>query len=255
LTSDHGHTEVVDDPKHALASDDEGPPAVLRHAGFRVRAPTLTVSKDADFQAVLAYGGAMAYVYLADRSECGKEGTPCVWAAPPRFEEDVMVAAEAFARAHAGGTGSPRMKGTLDLILARHPKPFREDDEPFQVYADGKLVPIDMYLSEHPHPTYVDVDERLRDLAAGKHGERAGDLLLIAHNGDRDVPTERYYFAKPYRSWHGSPSHQDSDVPLIVANASVPAETIASDVQRVLGSKPRQQKITDLMLGLRYGQK
>ena len=67
---------------------------------------------------------------------------------------------------------------------------------------------------------------RLDELAVGVHGDRAGDILLLAHDGDRDTPEERYYFAAPFRSWHGSPSKQDSEVPLIVANPHVDAAAI-----------------------------
>ena len=78
VTSDHGHTAVVHDDRHALSTgESDDPPAVLRAAGFRVRPFELEVDEDSDFQAVIAYGGAMAYVYLADRSTCSEPGQPC----------------------------------------------------------------------------------------------------------------------------------------------------------------------------------
>ncbi len=164
-----------------------------------------------------------------------------------------MRVADAFARASEDGTGAPALKGTLDLVLARKPRPFADDDAPFEVYDHGELVPVTTYLAAHPHPTYVDVEARLRDLAAGSRGERAGDVLLIAHNGDRDRPEDRYYFAAPYRSWHGSPSRKDSEVPLVVAHPGRSKGEIDALVARVLGPTPKQQKVTDLMLALRYG--
>lgn len=256
VTADHGHTQVVEDDAHALATDMENdPPAVLLHAGFRVRPFQLDVSKDADFQSVLAYQGAMAFVYLADRSTCQEKGKACNWQAPPRYREDVLAAAEAFHAASETGAGAPGMKGTLDLVLAREPRPYGQDDVPFEVYVgEGKTVPVGAYLAEHPHPEYVAVEERLRDLAVGPHGERAGDVLLLAHNGDRGERQDRYYFAAPYQSWHGSPSKKDSEVPLIVANPGEESNAIAARVRSVLGTTPRQQKVTDVLLSLRFGE-
>jgi len=256
VTADHGHTQVVEDERHALSTTQkDDPPQVLVQAGFRVRPFQLDVPRDADFQAVLAYQGAMAFVYVADRSTCMEVGKPCNWERAPRYREDVLAAAEAFRSASDEGLGTPGMKGTLDLVLVREPRPFAEDDLPFQVYVGPEeIVPVGPYLAAHPHPDYVAVDERLGDLAVGKHGERAGDVLLIAHNGDRATPDERYYFAAPYQSWHGSPSRKDSEVPFIVANAREPAASIAARVRMVLGATPRQQKVTDMLLSLRFGE-
>ena len=249
VTADHGHTEVLRDRMHAIAA---GPPDVLRKAGFRIRPFERAVGASDPFSAVLAYGGAMAYVYLADRSKCPGDADPCPWDQPPRYEDDVLVAAEAFARANETGEGAPSLKGTLDMIFVRRPRPVKEVDLPFEVYiGGGKTMQIDDYLRDHPHPTYVAVAARMRDLAVGVHGERAGDLLLLAHNGDRDKAEERYYFAAPYRSWHGSPSRADSEIPLIVAQPKQRASAIGKRVRRVLGEQPSQQKVTDVLLELR----
>jgi predicted AlkP superfamily pyrophosphatase or phosphodiesterase len=253
VTSDHGHTEVVHDDAHALSTKGEHtPPALLRKAGFRVRPFKLDVPEKDDFQAVLAYQGAMAYVYVANRSRCPQENQPCDWRLAPRYEEDVLPAAEAFYRNNEDGALVPEMKGVLDMVLTRRPRPYAEDDLPFEVYVGGgKLVPVEKYLAEHPHPTYVDVAARLRDLGQGPHGERAGDVLLLAHNGDRDTPEQRYYFAEPYHSWHGSPSLKDSDVPLIVARKVGSTAAVRAVALRALGDHPRQQAVTDLLLSLR----
>ncbi len=255
LSADHGHTQVVHDDAHALyTKDDEDPPGVLKRSGFRVRPFTRNVSEKDDFSAVLAYGGAMAYVYLADRSGCPKEKNVCDWKQPPRYEEDVLAAAEAFFKNNEDGALVAPMRGALDMVLTRRPKPFAEIDAPFEVYVGGgKTVPVDAYLKEHPHPTYVSVEPRLHDLAVGVHGERAGDILLLAHNGDRDNPLDRFYFAAPYRSWHGSPSKQDSEIPLIVASPLHASANIGAWVKSVLGDRPFQQKVTDVLLGLRAG--
>ncbi len=249
VTSDHGHTEVVHDDVHALG----GSPAILlKKAGLRPRAFKLEVPKDDDFQAVLAYQGALAYVYLADRSTCPLETNVCDWTRPPRFTEDVLTVADAFYTNNESGAFAPALKGALDMVLTRHPRPYAEDDLPFEVYVGaGKLVPVDQYLAAHPHPTYVDFAARLRELAVGPHGERAGDVLLVAHNGDRAATADRYYFAPPYHSWHGSPSKKDSELPLIVAREGAKADAIRAFVQHAIGEHPHQQKITDLLLALR----
>ena len=251
VVADHGHTEVPHDHTHAMAGTDGGPPQVLRAAGFRLRPFARDVDANDPFSAVLAYGGAMAYVYLADRSQCAGAHDVCPWLRPPRYREDVLAAAEAFWQANEHG---PVMKGTLDMILVREPRQVQDIDLPFQVYVGGgRAVPVEQYLREHPHPTYVQFAARLRELAVGVHGERAGDVLLIAHDGDVADAGERYYFAAPYHSWHGSPSRDDSEIPLIVANRHHTAAEIAPWVKRVLADKPRLYKLTDVMMGLRDG--
>jgi hypothetical protein len=255
VTSDHGHTEVVRDDVHALSMQGaDDPPALLTAAGFRVRPFALEVPDDADFQAVLAYQGAMAFVYVADRSTCQAPGVACDWTRPPRFREDVLAVAEAFHRNDLDGGLVPGMRGTLDMVLTRTPRPVSEDDLAFDVYVgDGRLVPVERYLRAHPRPTYVDLPGRLRDLGAGPHGERAGDVILLAHSGDRELLEERYYFASRYRSWHGSPSRRDSEIPLIVAHPARTTAQLGGLVQQALGDRPSQQKLTDLLLLLREG--
>ncbi len=253
LTSDHGHTEVMSDDRHALAtSGDDDPPALFKKAGYRLRPFKTEVGKSDDFDTVIAYGGATAFVYVADRSTCPKKGTACDWGKPPRYEEDVLPLAELYFRNNADGKLVPALKGTIDMILTRRPKPFAENDDAFEVYVgDGKTVPVARYLEDVPHPTYEEVAPRLEDLGKGPHGERAGDILLITHNGDRATPEERFYFASRYRSWHGSPSRKDSDVPLIVAHARYSSSELAGLVSRVIADRPHQEKVTDLILELR----
>lgn len=256
VTSDHGHTEVLHDDAHALSMNgDDDPPALLRKAGFRVRPFELDVPAAADFDTVLAYQGALAYVYVADRSTCPDAGRPCDWARPPRYRDDVLRVAEAFHQNDHDGALVPAMRGALDMVLVRRPRPVAEDDLPFEVYLGaGRTTSIEAYLRAHPHPTYVDLPARLRDLAVGPHGERAGDVLLLAHNGDRARPEDRFYFAGRYRSWHGSPSRQDSEIPLIVANPKLGADRIDALVRAVLGPAPRQQRLTNLLLTIRNGE-
>jgi hypothetical protein len=250
VTSDHGHTEVVADDEHALGESGDAP-EVLGAVGFRPRPFEREVDDDDPYSAVLVYGGALAYVYLADRSRCPNISDACDWQAPPRYKEDVLIAAEAFYHANVRG---PAMRGTLDMILVREPRAVDEIDLPFEVYVgDGKTMPLERYLAEHPHPSYVDVAERLRELAVGRHGERAGDILLVARNGDRDRREDRYYFASRYHSWHGSPSRADSEIPLIVANRHHRTAEIRAWIDRVLGAHPYSPRLTSILVGLRGG--
>lgn len=254
LVSDHGHTAVLHDAEHALSTDEGGndPPSVLRHAGYRLRPFALETDAGDVSDAVLAYGGAMAYLYLADRSTCGAADAGaggCDWKRPPRFEEDVLPAADAFFEASRTGRGAPGLKGTLDLVLTRRPRAQPEEDLPFEVYVGhGKLEPLGAWLAAHPHPTYVDTERRLRELSVGKLGERAGDVLLLAHNGDREKVEDRYYFAELYRSWHGSPSAQDSEIPLVVAHRRKSGAELARFVRDALGDRPRQCDVAKIML-------
>ncbi len=254
LTSDHGHTEVVEDDAHALQTEGPNyPPVVFGKLGFRLRPFKVDVS-GRDYDAVLCYGGAMAYVYLADRSKCAprKGERECNWNEPPRWSEDVIPVADAFYKNNIDGSLASGMKGTLDMVLTRRPARPGTTPASFEVYVgEGKTVPIETYLAETPHPTYVAVARRLRDLAVGPHGDRAGDVVLIAHNGDRESPDDRYYFASRYRSWHGSPSRRDSSIPLIVAHAKRSPSELKARTKRILGGEPYQQKLTDLLLDLR----
>ena len=251
VTADHGHTQVLHDDAHAIDTSDSDAPGVLKSLGFHIRPFKREVASSDPYNAVLAYGGAMGFVYLADRSRCTGEH-PCMWIDPPRYKEDVLAVADAFYKNNEDGKAAPGIKGALDMIFVRVAKPVHDIDLPFEVYVGGgKTMTIDAYLETHPHPTYVAVADRMRELAVGPHGERAGDVLLLAHNGDRDKPEDRFYFAAPYRSWHGSPSRQDSEIPLIVANPKRDATSIAGVVEKVLGEHPYQRKITDLIMRLR----
>jgi hypothetical protein len=254
VVSDHGHSEVPHDATTMLSSaDQDAPPAVLSGAGFRLRPLQLNVPDNDDFDAVLAYQGPIAYVYVADRSSCREKGAVCDWSRPPRFREDVLEAARAYFDANRHGRYAPRMKDTLDMILTRRPRPYAEDDLPFEVYAGrGKLVPLKVYLRTHPHPDWVAFESRLRDLAVGRYGERAGDVILVARNGHGTGPEGRYYFSSSRQeSVHGSASKQDSEIVLILAHPGRSAAELESIAGDVFGRDSRSRQVTDLVLLLR----
>ena len=255
LTADHGHTPVLDDDRHSLSTDEEDEPTqLLENLGFRLRDYDVGEDDEPEFQAAVAYQGAFAYIYLADRSTCPDEDDVCSWRAPPRLEEDVLPVARAFYRASATGEGLPALKGTLDLVFAREARRPGEDALPFQIYDGERLVPVGEYLRRHPRPDLLALEERLEDLAAGPFGHRAGDVMLMAQTGIERPIEERYYFSGPYHSWHGSATQQDSNVPVIVGRAGMSAQRIERMVRRLMPVRydgwASHLDFTPLVLGL-----
>ncbi|HEV2146744.1 MAG TPA: alkaline phosphatase family protein [Longimicrobiaceae bacterium] len=246
IVSDHGHTPVLGDDRHALGTDgDDEPPAVLERAGFRVRPAKVATDRD-DFQAVLAYQGAAAYVYLADRSTCPAGGDRCDWSRPPRTAEDLLPAARAFHAASATGAGVPALRGTLDLVLARLP-----GTQELRVFDGAGLVPVREYLARHPRPELLRLEERLRWLTRGPHADRAGDLVLLARTGAERPIEERFYFGEEgYHSWHGGAAAQDSRVPLVVAHPRKTGARIREETRRAVGPNPSHLDFTPLVLEL-----
>jgi predicted AlkP superfamily pyrophosphatase or phosphodiesterase len=251
FVSDHGHTPVLEDDRHALeAEGDDEPPAVLEQVGFRMRPLSLDVAADDDFQAAIAYQGAFAYIYLADRSTCELEDTPCDWSRAPRLREDVLPVVRAFADADRTGAYVPALRGTLDLIFAREPRPPGVDALPFEVWDGTALVPVEEYLANHPRPDLIDLAARLHGLGAGPYGHRAGDVLLLARSGASRPIEDRFYFSGRYRSWHGSPDAQDSHIPLIVARAGTSGAALRDIVTSVVGDAPTQLDVVALIEAL-----
>lgn len=248
FVSDHGHTPVMHDDRHALSVEGEDePPEILRRLGFRLRPFELDTDVDS-FQAVLAYQGAMAYVYLADRSTCAGEKARCNWEVPPRFDEDVLPVVRAFHEVNATGNPIPALRDTLDLVFSREPRPVGQESAPFQVFDGTRLVPIGEYLVAHPRSDLLELEQRLAGLAVGPHGDRAGDVLLLAKSGLERPVSDRYYFSHPYSSWHGSPAAQDSEVPLVVARPRGDGAAIAGRVREVVRGKPSQLDVVPLVL-------
>lgn len=247
IIADHGHTPVL--RENALGSEGtDTPAAVLRAAGFRTRKFKLEPAPDEqDYQAVFAYQGAMAYVYLADRSTCPAPGKKCDWSKPPRFAAEVVPVVRAFDYVNRTGTPIPRLKGTLDLIFAREPTPAGQPLRPFEIFNGKKLVPIYAYLKAHPRPDLLKLNERMRWLGVGPYGNRAGDIILLARSGLTIPIEQRFYFSGPYRSWHGSPSEQDSHIPLVLACQGRDGEDLQDLVERVARRQPSQLDVTPLV--------
>jgi type I phosphodiesterase/nucleotide pyrophosphatase len=250
VISDHGQIPTLNDNRHELNTDDEKSPfAALKKSGFRVRKPLLTLPNlDTDFQAVFAYQGFMAYVYLADRSTCAEEHQPCDWPRPPRFKEDVLPALEAFYKANHDGEIVPELKGTIDLIFSREPAPTNQAARPFQIFDGQRLVPIGEYLKRNPRPDLIDLERRMQWLGAGPYGHRAGDILLLA-KACTQVPIEqRFYFASiAHHTWHGSACEQDSRIPFILAQAGGNGERMRALTRKFAGEVPTELTMTPLV--------
>jgi Type I phosphodiesterase / nucleotide pyrophosphatase len=252
IIADHGHTPVDKDSRHALGADpDDGLSPVVTKAGFRIRKFKLKLADDEqDFQAVFAYQGAIAYIYLADRSECRNPGAKCDWPRPPRYEQDVMALTRALYKANRTGAPTPKLKGTIDLIFARRPSPPGKDALPYEIFDGKRLVPIADYLAAHPRPDLIDLDKRMRWLSAGPYGNRAGDILLLTVSGLNHPIDQRFYFSGPYHSWHGSASEQDGHIPLVVARAGYPGVKIKELVDKVGGEQPSQLSLVPIVRAL-----
>jgi hypothetical protein len=252
MVADHGHTPVLPDDRHGLGAEgDDEPPQVLRNAGFRTRALRIELDPaEQDYQSVMAYQGAFAYVYLADRSTCPRPGDRCDWKRAPRLEQDVLPVARAFWEAARTGAGVPALRGAIDLVFARPPRAPGEDALPFQVFDGRRLVPVGAYLAANPRPELLDLERRLEGLAAGPYGHRAGDVLLMARTGMHLPVEQRFYFSSSYHSWHGSATQQDSEVPLLVAHPGATGAQVRARVQRAAGERPDQLRITPLVLDL-----
>jgi Type I phosphodiesterase / nucleotide pyrophosphatase len=248
--SDHAHIPTINDESHELGTDEKGSPfAAVAKARFRVRRPSLLLpNRDKDYQAVLAYQGFMAYIYLADRSTCPKDGQHCDWKKPPRFEEDVVPVLEAFYRSNRYGRPVRDLKGKIDLIFARQPVAAGEDALPYEIFDGEDLVRIDDYLIDHPRPELVHLNERIRWLSAGPYGNRAGDILLLPRACMNLPIQQRYYFAAiTHYSWHGSACEQDSHIPFILAQEGGSGRRMRSILRRFGGDSPSEKELTPLV--------
>jgi hypothetical protein len=251
--SDHSHIPTMNDEEHRLGPDDDSSPfKAVAEAGFRVRKASLILGDfDQDFQAVLAYQGSMANIYLADRTTCPDDDDNCDWKKPPRFHEDVIPVLKSLYQSNRRGRPIAGLKGKLDLIFSRQPTPSGTNALPFEIFDGQQLVPIDDYLSENPRPDLPELSQRMRWLGAGPYGNRAGDIVLLP-KACMNVPIEnRYYFAgMTHYSWHGSACEQDGHIPFILAQAKGSGEKMRSIMNKFGGATPSERKMTPLVVSI-----
>jgi hypothetical protein len=168
---------------------------------------------------------------------------------PPRLQEDVLPVARAFYRAGQTGEGASELKGALDLVFVRVPAQYDGRSE-VDVYDGEGLVPIRDYLKRHPRPDLPRLAERMERLMIGPYGSYAGDIVLLAKAGTERPIAERFHFGVPEYSEHGSPSEQDSRVPLLVVDPLRSGSEIRATVRRVLGEEASQRDFTPLVEAL-----
>ena len=250
LVADHGHTEMVSDDEHALGMGGAEAPAarVIAEAGFHVHEPSLGMV-NGTANAVFALQSGAAFLYLSDRSRCGPQ--QCYWGRPPRYQEDVLAAADALVA--ASRDGGP-LTGKVTTVLVREPKPFEEDDLPFVVYlGNGATQPVVEHLRDNPDVSGPELARRLQHLAVGPRGDRAGDVVILARAGK--MPEDRYYFsAKPYHSSHGAAQQTDSVIPLIVAHPERSAAWLEQVVMSHVGETAFAHEVTAVVEAMARGE-
>ncbi len=257
VVADHGHSPSLDDDRHSLGGDGtaDEPVAVLEAAGRRVRPFAVGVDSSA-YDAVMAYNESFAHIFLADPAGCPADTGPCDWQRPARLREDVLAVAGAFDAARRDSASG--MGGTLDLVLARVSDPSGRTSPPFQVYDGGRLVPVADYLAATPRPDLLAFEQRLGWLSDGPLGARAGDVLLMAHDGTAvtasgeivSTPQGRFYFGSPRLSGHGSATARDGLIPLLVAHPRRLGASVRARVVGAVGETPTQLDVTPLVLDL-----
>ncbi len=158
-----------------------------------------------------------------------------------------MPIVQAFHRVNQSGVPVPELKGTIDLIFAREPRPTSESTLPFRIFDGKKLVPIADYLLANPRPDLIRLEERMLGLGAGPYGHRAGDVLLLTHSGLNHPVENRFYFSNVNRSWHGSPTAQDSHIPFVLARRGDSGTKLQGMINRVAGKAPSHLHVVPLL--------
>ncbi len=248
--SDHSHIPTLDKESNELGTGKQDSPfAAVHYAGFRVRKPMLFLPDlDRDYQAVLAYQGFMAYIYLPTRSTCPYEHQRCNWAKPPRYKHDVKPVLRALYRSNRWGHPVPGLKGKIDLIFSRRPARPGKPPGPYKIFDGTDLISIHDYLMDHPRPELVNLEQRMNWLSAGPYGNRAGDILLLSRACMKLPLNKRFYFAAmTHYSWHGSACEQDSHIPFILARAGGSGTEMRSIMRKFGGSAPSERELTPLV--------
>ena len=161
-----------------------------------------------------------------------------------------MTVARAFYEANVNGEGSSGLKGTLDLIFARTPTPTGASALPYMIFDGERLISMEQYLDRHPRPDLIQLERRIKWLSAGPWGNHAGDVLLLSKSGLNRPIEDRYYFSRPYNSWHGSPSLQDSHITFAIANSKSSGRALKATITQIGDSEPSQLDLTPLVLTL-----
>ena len=158
--------------------------------------------------------------------------------------------AMAFHQVSTKGERVPELKDTLDLAFTRQPERPGARARAFGVVQGNRLLSIPEYLQQHPRPDLIRLTERMSWLAEGPYGDHAGDIVLLSHSGLERPIEGRYYFSGRYHSWHGSPSAQDSRVPLVVVHSRRSEADLSKVCTEAIGRSPGVLDITPLITRL-----
>jgi len=198
ITSDHGQAAVTREKEYIITLEMLGEIlAETPGGGYRTFDKKLVRPEDT---AVVCTEAGTAQVHLIDRANGD-------WTRPPRFEEDLLPAAQMFEKHRVGGG-----LGFVDVIMVR-----REFGADYEVFLDGELIPIEKYF-DGKDGEYPDAVRRLR----GINCSRSGDLVVLA-----DYSTGKYYGDKVKAGEHGNLNSADSLIPLVITGPGVQEKTIA----------------------------
>lgn len=196
VVSDHGQIGVIPDDRHSLRLSFP----FDREMGYLFDALGLDVhdlpGEDPHCDAVVACNGGLAHVYLQNRAGH--------WRDKPRFRDDVLPVARAFWDAHETGHYATDLLGALSMVLVRDVERDGWDADYQALTPDGRLLPIERFLSLHPEIKTVEAVNRLKHLASPV----SGDLVLAANYADG------FYFGAPLKGTHGGLHPDDSEAVL-----------------------------------------
>ena len=197
ITSDHGQANVIKDKEHVV---DHGLLGEILGAvpggGFQLAARKIIRPTDTAIGNMEA--GATQF-HLINRKTFD-------WADPPRFEQDVLPAAAAFAPYATGG--KPPF---VDFLLVR-----RSVEQGYEVWSNDGLISLESFF-QGKDAQYPDAVRRIR----GLNCERSGDLIVILDY------SQGYYFGdKPKAGEHGNLCAADALIPFVVSGPGVPNQTL-----------------------------
>lgn len=197
ITADHGQAAMVKKEENIIYNETLGETlAAVPGGGFHL-APRKTVSHE--HTAVGAMEAGACQFHLKNRATFN-------WPDPPRFEQDVIPAADAFLAYKKGPTPF------VDFVLVR-----RSVEEGYMVYNNGGGLAT---LEEHfagKEDRYPDAARRLR----GLNCDRSGDMIVIL-----DYDSDFYFGDSVKAGEHGNLCAEDALIPFVVSGPDIPEKTI-----------------------------
>lgn len=196
ITSDHGQACVTRDKSLIVTMEMLGEMlAGVQGGGFKLFDKKMVREGDT---AVVCLEAGTASIHLMNRAS-GK------WTDAPRFQEDLIPAAETFEKFKKGDSRF------VDVILVR-----RERGAEYEVYSDGALIPMEKFF-EGKDAEYPDAVRRLK----GVNCSRSGDMIVLL-----DYSTGKYFGDKVKGGEHGNLHMSDSLIPMSVCGPGIPDMTV-----------------------------